>query len=163
MIKSFINNIIPFVLLIVIILVIGSGCNPSNNPNSCTYGIQYELDGNVIMYDNTQITAEIFNDAAIGKFYDIWTDESSGFYYHSTITENGETAAFDANWFSLNDVGNITFLNSKSNVNIQFEIIQGVANVGEQVQIEFSGTYEDNGTTHSITNGLICTEIDIIH
>ncbi len=129
----------------------------------CYPGISFTLDGNFVEYDNAQVTGEIFNDAAIGKFYDIWTDQNDGFYYHSTITENGETAPFAVNWFVTQDVANIVFLNDKDNVNMQFEIIQGANAVGDQVTIKFSGTYEENGTIHTITNGLICTTIDIVH
>jgi len=161
--KRFLNNLLPILMLFAGLTIIGPGCQPNDPTNNCDEGISYKLDGTRISFDNTLVTAEIFNDAAIGKFYDIWTDENSGFYYHSTITETGETSPFSSDWFTTNDVANIVFLNSKNNVVIQFEIDEGANSVNDQVTISFSGTYEENGTTHNITDGIICTTIDIVH
>ncbi len=130
---------------------------------SCDAGISYLHDGNLVSFDDSLVTGEIWNDAAIGKFYDIWTDENGGFYYHSTITETGETCGFAADWFTTDDVANIIFLNNKDNVSMTFTIVEGASVVGDQVTIEFSGSYDENGTTHQITQGVICTQIDIVH
>jgi len=163
--KSFLKNVLPLSLLVFALFIIGAGCTPNNNDptNTCTSGISYLLDGNLVSFDNAQVTSEIFNDAAIGKFYDIWTDENNGFYFHSTITETNETSGFVADWFTTSDVGNIVFLNSKSNVNMVFKIDEGANAIGDQVTISFSGTYEENGNTHTISEGLICTTIDVIN
>ena len=163
-----IKTILPVILLTITILFIGSGCgsDPSDPgpQNTCTEGISYKLDGNLISFQNSLVTAEIFNDAAIGKFYDIWTDENNGFYYHSTITETGETAPFIVDWFTTNDVANFISLNNENNVTMIFTIEQGGNAVGDLVNISFSGNYLDNtGASHTITDGLICTNIDILH
>jgi len=162
--KIIINRVIPVLLVIASTFCIGGNCSGEEPPQpSCDEGISYKLDGNLISFDNSLVTAEIWNDAAIGKFYDIWTDENGGFYYHSTITESGETSGFVSDWFTVNDVANIIFLNTKSNVNMSFGIDQGANAIGEQVTISFSGTYDENGTTHTISEGVICTTIDIVH
>ncbi len=167
--KNYIKFLFPFLLLIAGVLTIGSSCTgePVEEPEGCEEGIQFILDGNLVQFDNSQVTAEIFNDAAIGKFYDIWTDENvsgfNGFYYHSTITETGETAGFAPQWFVTDDVANITFLNDKENVDMTFDIVHGASAVGDHVEINFKGTYMENGNQHTITDGKICTTIDIVH
>ncbi len=117
-------------------------------------------------FENTQLTAEIHNDAAFGNFYDIWTDQvvngKNGFCYHSMITETDESAPFASDWFTTNDVENIIFLNNSTNVNLTFKIVRGANAVGEVVKIVFSGSYDDNGTTHQITEGKICTDKNIV-
>ncbi len=162
------NLFVKFTALSVLSLfLLALNCNPEPpaEPDVCDHtGIYYKLDGSTVSFDDAQITGEIFHDAAIGKFYDIWTDENGGFYFHSTITEDGETGPFSNNWFVTQDVANITFLNSMQNVNMQFEVVEGASAVGDRVVIKFSGTYEDsNNTTHTITDGLICTDIDVVH
>ena len=165
--KKLIKISTPFILLLVALFTIGTSCTPPPEPesnDSCNSGISYKLDGNLVSFDNALVTAEIYNDAAIGKFYDIWTDENSGFYYHSTITEDGETAPFANPWFVTSDVGNLIFLNNQSNINVTFTIVDGANAVDDQVQITFSGTYDDaTGINHSITDGIICTTIDVVH
>lgn len=169
--KHYIKHIIPFILLMLAIVVIGSNCappvDPEPEPETCDAGIQFKLDNTLIQFDNNQVTAEIFNDAAIGKFYDIWTEESvsgfNGFSYHSTITETGEQSGFASNWFVTGDVANILFLNDKENVDMSFEIIHGASAVGDHVEISFKGSYMENGTLHHITDGKICTTIDVVH
>ncbi len=168
--KQYLKHSIAFTLLLLAVLAIGSGCNPAN-PTSvqqdCEAGIEFKLDGTLIQFDNAQVTAEIFNDAAIGKFYDIWTDENvngfNGFYFHSTVTETGEEADFAPDWFVTSDVANLIFLNDKENVNVHFKIIEGANAVGDHVEIDFQGSYIENGTTHQITDGKICTSIDVVH
>lgn len=164
--KKLFKTVTPLILLAIITLFIGSSCG-SDDPNpdeNCSSGISYKLNGNLVSFQNNLITAEIHNDGAIGKFYDIWTDENNDFYYHSTITENNETAPFNVNWFSTNDVANIIFLNTQNNVTVNFTIEQGANAVGDEVKITFSGTYNDNsGVLHTITEGKICTTIDIVN
>lgn len=159
------KNLSALLLAILAISIIGSSCqDPVTPEQTCEFGVQYKLDGNLVSFPGNVITAEIHNDAAIGKFYDIWTDSNGGFYYHSTITETNEGAPFDVTWFTTNDVGNITFLNAMSNVSVTFTIEQGAAAVGDQVKIRFSGNYDDsNNVTHTITDGEICTTIDIVN
>lgn len=164
--KYFFKTGIPLILLIIATLTIGTSCSGSDDTpgNVCNSGISYKLDGNLVSFQNSLITAEIHNDAAIGKFYDIWTDENSGFYYHSTITEYGETTSFTTNWFDISDTANIIFLNNETNVNVTFTIEEGANAVGDDVKITFSGTYDDsNGVNHAITEGEICTTIDILN
>ncbi len=165
------KTITPILLLVAALFSIGQSCTPTPEPEpepeSCSNnGISYKIDGTLYEFDNAQVTAEIHNDAAIGKFYDIWTDQvvngQNGFYYHSTITDTDESAPFASDWFTTNEVGNISFLNNKTNVNITFTIIRGANAVGDPVEINFSGSYDDNGTTHQITDGKICTDIDIV-
>ena len=160
------KNLSVLLLAIGAMLIIGSSCQGTDTPeqSSCEFAVQYKLDGALVSFQESVITAEIHNDAAIGKFYDIWTDSNGGFYYHSTITETNESAPFNATWFTTNDVGNIVFLNAMSNVNVTFTIEQGAAAVGDQVTIRFSGTYDDSSNvTHTITDGKICTTIDIVN
>lgn len=156
------KNILPISLLILAVLMIGSSCgDPIPDTNECEDGIHYKLDGNLMSFSN--VTAEIHNDAVIGKFYDIWTDDNGGFYYHSTITETGEHAPYASDWFTTEDVGNIIFLNNKENVQVTFTIDDGANAVGEHVEISFSGSYVESGTTHQITEGKICTSIAIVN
>ncbi len=165
------KTITPILLLLVAFFSIIQSCKKKDKKpiqSLCSNdGIHYKIDGTLYEFDNAQVTAEIYNDAAIGKFYDIWTDQvvngQNGFYYHSTITETDESAPFASDWFTTNDVGNIIFLNNKTNVNMTFTIIRGGNAVGDPVEINFSGSYDDNGTTHQITEGKICTDIDIVH
>jgi len=44
-----------------------------------------------------------------------------------------------------------------------FTIDEGANTVGDQVTISFSGTYDENGNTHTITEVNICTTIHIVH
>ncbi|MEE9350230.1 MAG: hypothetical protein V3U80_09300 [Flavobacteriaceae bacterium] len=158
------KTFLPVLLILSAITFLGSGCGGDVPPpeNNCSNGISYKLDGSLLSFQNSSITAEIVTDGAIGKFYDIWTDENDDFYYHSTITETGETAPFATNWFVLNDVANIITFNGEPTVNIQFTIDQGANAVGDQVTISFSGTYDDSsGVNHTITEGVICTTIDV--
>jgi len=170
--KNYIKNLFPFLLLLIAISAIGSACQEpiEQDPepeDSCEAGIEFKLDNTLIQFNDAQVTAEIHNDAAIGKFYDIWTDENvsdfNGFYFHSTITETDEVSGFSSDWFVTNDVANIVFLNNKDNVNMQFRVIQGASAVGDRVVIHFSGSYEENGIPHQITEGVICTTIDIVN
>ncbi|HHB51582.1 MAG TPA: hypothetical protein ENK75_00840, partial [Saprospiraceae bacterium] len=99
--KIIVNHLIPSLLVIIASLLIGQSCTPEPDPtDTCDEGIHYKLDGTAVSYANGLVTAEIYNDAAIGKFYDIWTDENSGFYFHSTITETGETGPYNSDWFT---------------------------------------------------------------
>jgi len=164
--KKLIKISIPFMLIITALVSVGTSCheNEVEPENNCNAGISYKLDGVLMNFDNTLVTAEIYNDAAIGKFYDIWTDENTGFYFHSTITEDGETAPYASDWFTTADVGNIIFLNNQGTVNVTFQVIDGANAVSDQVQITFSGGYDDtSGVYHTITDGVICTTIDIVH
>jgi len=165
--KQLFKTGIPLILLALVTLLIGSSCGGGSETqpeDTCNSGISYKLDGNLINFDNALVTGEIHNDAAIGKFYDIWTDENGGFYYHSTITENTETAPFASDWFTTNDVANIIFLNNETNVNVTFTIEQSANAVGDDVKITFSGTYDDvSGVNHTISEGEICTTIDIVN
>ncbi len=168
--KNYIKILLPFGLLIFAISILGSGCGAepaTPEEEQCEAGIQFKQDGTLIQFNNAQVTAEIHNDAVIGKFYDIWTEEQvngfDGFYFHSTITETDEQADFSDNWFVTEDVANITFLNDSENVNVHFKVIQGASAVGDKVVIQFSGSYVKNGVTHQITEGEICTEIDAVN
>ena len=161
------KTVIPVILLFTATLFIGSSCAEPLPEPPCNE-VSYKVDGNAVVFDESLVTAEIFNDAAIGKFYDIWTDESvsghNGFYYHSTITENNETAPYTSDWFTTNDIGNLVFLNAAASVNVTFTIVEGANAVGDNVHITFSGTYDDiSGITHTITDGEICTSIDVVH
>ncbi len=163
--KQIFQTITPLILLLITTLVIGPSCNDEPEPaDSCNSGISYKLDGNLVSFPNNTITAEIHNDAAIGKFYDIWTDDNGGFYFHSTITEDNEVGFFINDWFTTSDVANMIFLNNEINVDLVFTIIEGANAVGQQVNLTFSGTYDDSsGILHQITDGEICTSIDIVN
>ena len=161
------KSVLLFLLLISLSLSFSS-CYPEEEEaqqepsEACDEGIHYILDGTLVSFPDNTVTAEIHNDAAIGKFYDIWTDHDGGFYFHSTITETGESGPFAYEWFTTDDVANITFLNSEENVYITFKIQQGANEVHDNVRITFSGTYEANGSIHEITDGVICTTIDAV-
>ncbi len=130
---------------------------------ACEIGIQYKLDGNLVSFSNTGVTAEIYpNDPNVGKIYDIWTDENSGFYFHSSVAEQGQTCGFVGNW--LTDEGaNVAGWSQMQNQNFTFTVDEEASAVDDNVKIKFSGSYEDNGTVHQITEGVICTTIDIVH
>ncbi len=150
-------------LSLVMLLTLNYSCREEDPPQAaCHSGISYKLDGTAKSFADNTVTAEIHNDAAIGKFYDIWTDANGGFYFHSTITETNETAPYAREWFTTDDVANIIFLNAKTNVNMTFKIEEGADAVNDNVKITFSGSYEENGMVHQITDGLICTTIDIV-
>ncbi|HFX17916.1 MAG TPA: hypothetical protein ENK64_02085 [Flavobacteriales bacterium] len=165
--KKLVTTILPISLLLIAIVIIGSSCNgepvEDDPQETCDSGISYKIDGNLVSFDNDQVTAEIHNDAAIGKFYDIWTDQGNGFYFHSTITETGETCGYARDWFTVDDVANITFLNDKDNVDMTFKVEQGANDVGDHVKITFHGSYLKNGTVYQITEGVICTSIDAVN
>jgi len=160
-----------FIYLCFIVLITTSqSCihiTPPPEADSCSHrGITYKIDGTLYSFDDENVTAEIRHDAAIGKFYDIWSDDNvngqNGFYFHSTVTETGEQAPYAPDWFTTDDVGNIAFLNQKTGVQITFKVIKGANAPGQPVEIDFSGTFEENGTTRHITDGKICTDIDTV-
>jgi len=112
-----------FIYLCFIVLITTSqSCihiTPPPEADSCSHrGITYKIDGTLYSFDDENVTAEIRHDAAIGKFYDIWSDDNvngqNGFYFHSTVTETGEQAPYAPDWFTTDDVGNIAFLNQKN-------------------------------------------------
>jgi len=57
--KLFFKNSFSFCLLVFALFIIGAGCNPNNNDptNSSSNGISYLLDGNLVSFDNAQVTA----------------------------------------------------------------------------------------------------------
>jgi len=151
-------------IALVLLLTLNYACREEDPPQDvCNSGISYKLDGTTVSYPDNTVTAEIYNDADLGKFYDIWTDANGGFYYHSTITETGETGPYASDWRVSADVANIIFLNAKTNVNMTFTVEEGANAESDNVKIKFSGSFEENGTIHQITEGLICTTIDIVH
>ena len=132
-------------------------------PECGEIGISYKLDGTTYEFNNASITGEIFpNNPDVGKIYDIWTDEGNGFYFHSSVAEQGQTCGFVANWLQ-NEGANIASLTQMQNQDFTFDVITEAYQVGDIVQIKFHGSYDDNNQHHEITDGYICTTIDIVH
>lgn len=164
------KNLLPIVLLLIATSIIGSSCGEDNTSadadplDTCvSAGISYVLDGQLVSYDNSTVSAAIHPDVGnvIGKNYDIYTNDQV-FHFRSSITETGETGPYSFNWATISDTANITFLDNMTNVDVTFTVESGASAVGDAVRITFSGTYSDAISDHTITNGEICTIIDAI-
>ena len=159
------QKILPLLLLIFTVLAIGSSCNGNDSPKEekCNFAISYKVDGITVTHTEDAITAEIWSgsDYPVGrKTYDIWTDEAPTFNFHSSASAQGEVSTHVGNW--QNQVGSTLLLNAvglESN-GLTFKVEQEASAVGDLVKISFSGTTVDGKV---ITDGLICTYIDIVH
>ena len=154
-------------ILFAIIAIINTSCRGEKEDDpkkeACEIGIKYKMDGNEVSFPNSGITAEIYpNDPNVGKIYDIWTDDNVGFYFHSSVAEQGQTCGFVDNWLT-EEGANIAAWTQMQDKNFTFTIDQEASAVGDNVKIKFSGSFNDNGTIHQITEGVICTTIDIVH
>ena len=163
--KTLINKGLPLFLLLTAIIFIGSSCNddkPNDEPD-CNFAISYKVDGVLTTHNENVVTAEIWpgdNYMVNKKVYDIWTDESPTFNFHTSMSLQNETSGHIANW--QENLGSTLLLNSvglESN-GLNFKTEQEASAVGDLVKISFSGTTAGGKV---ITDGLICTYIDVLH
>jgi hypothetical protein len=159
------KNILPILLLITAIGFIGSSCSGNDEPKEekCDYAITYKVDGVLVTHDENGVTAEIWpgNDYPINKkVYDIWTDEAPTFNFHTSASTQGEISTHVANW--QNSLGSTLLLNAVGleSDGLTFKVEKEASAVGDLVKISFSGTTAGG---KEITDGLICTYIDIVH
>ncbi len=159
------KKILPITLLIISIIFIGSSCNGDDGPkkDKCDFAISYTIDGVEVTHTESVVTSEIWpgdNYPINRKVYDIWTDETPMFNFHTSASAQDETSGHVGNW--QNEVGT-TLLNNavglKSN-NLTFKILKEANDINDLVKISFSGTTTDGKV---VENGLICTYIDIKH
>jgi len=163
--KTLINRLIPFLLLLTAIIFIGSSCNgdkPDEKPE-CNFAISYKVDGVLTTHIEDVVTAEIWpgdNYAVNKKVYDIWTDEAPTFNFHTSMSFQDEVSGHVDDWQT--NLGSTLLFNAvglESN-GLNFKIEQEASAVGDLVKISFSGTTVGGKV---ITDGLICTYIDILH
>ncbi len=129
-------------------------------PASCSsVAIEYSINGVTTSHVESVTTAEIWDASnyTVGKnVYDIWTDEGSGFYYHSSASNTGDTSTFVSDWQTTEGSHLIIPGFNFASSSITFTTTQEATAIGELVTIEFDGTFG----IHTI-NGTICTVIDI--
>jgi len=165
--KKLIKNILPILLLITAIVFIGSSCG-SDDPTreeeaECNFAITYKVDGVLTTHVENVVTAEIWagdNYTVNKKVYDIWTDEAPTFNFHTSASTQDEVSNHVDNWQET--IGS-TLLSNDVNLEssgLTFKIEKEAFAVGDLVKISFSGTTTSGKV---ITEGLICTYIDIVH
>jgi hypothetical protein len=164
--KTLLNKVLPLFLLLSAITFIGSSCGddgPKEEEKECNFAISYKVDGVLTTHIENVVTAEIWpgnNYTVNKKVYDIFTEEAPAFGYHTSMSFQDETSTHVANW--QEDLGSTLFSNAvdlESN-GLTFKIENEAFAVGDLVKISFSGTTVGGKV---ITNGLICTYIDILH
>ena len=163
--KTLINKGLPLFLLLAAIIFIGSSCNDDkpNDEVACDFAISYKVDGVLTTHLENVVTAEIWpgnNYTVNKKVYDIWTDEAPTFNFHTSMSLQNETSNHVANW--QEDLGSTLLLNTVGleSDGLTFKIEKEAFAVGDLVKISFSGTTVGGKV---ITDGLICTYIDILH
>ena len=163
--KTLINKGLPILLLLAAIIFIGSSCN-GDKPNdevACDFAISYKVDGVLYTHNEDVVTAEIWtgdNYTVNKKVYDIWTDEAPTFNYHTSMSFQNETSTHVSNWqeaLGSTLLSNAVGLESDG---LTFKIEQEAFAIGDLVKISFSGTTVGGKV---ITEGLICTYIDVLH
>ena len=164
--KTLLKNTRKILVLITITIIIFS-CDKDDNKRpkkeKCDYAISYKVDGVLYSHAEAVVTAEIWpgNNYPINKkVYDIWTDEAPTFNFHTSASAQDEVSGHVANW--QNNLGSTLLLNTVGleSDGLTFKIKKEAFAVGDLVQISFSGTTTGG---KAITDGLICTYIDIVH
>ncbi len=162
-----IKTISPFVLLLIAMSIIGPACappvDPEPEPEACEFAITYTIDGTTITHTEAQVTAEIWpasNYAVNKKVYDVWTDVNPQFYFHSSASDQDEISQHTAHWQEIE--GSNIILNDANleSSGLEFKVVKAASAVGDLLKISFKGTTAGG---HEVTNGLICTTIDILH
>jgi len=165
--KLVFSKIAPIFLLLTAIIFIGSSCRDDSPPleeeNACNFAISYKVDGTLTTHTENVVTAEIWpgdNYTVNKKVYDIFTDEAPTFNFHTSMSLQNETSVHVANW--QDNLGATLLLNTigLESDGLNFKILQEASAVGDLVKISFSGTTVGGKV---ITEGLICTYIDILH
>lgn len=161
------KTIIPLILLFTATLFIGSSCGSDETRNDeeveCQFAISYKVDGVLTTHIEDVVTAEIWpgdNYAVNKKVYDIWTEEAPTFNFHTSMSFQDEVSGHVLNWQT--DLGS-TLLSNAVNLEsggLTFTILQEAFAVDDLVKISFSGTTTGGKV---ITEGLICTYIDVLH
>ena len=163
--KTLINKVLPILLLLAAIIFIGSSCN-GDKPNdevACDFAISYKVDGVLNTHNEDVVTAEIWpgdNYTVNKKVYDIWTDEAPTFNFHTSMSFQDEISTHVSNW--QEDLGSTLLLNTVGleSDGLTFKIEKEASAIDDLVKISFSGTTVGGKV---ITEGLICTYIDILH
>jgi hypothetical protein len=142
---------------------VGSNENDGPKEETCEFALSYKVDGTLITHNHTEIIAEIWpgdNYAVDKKVYDIWTDEAPTFNFHTSASGQGETSGHVNNWQT--DIGTTLLLNDVNleSSGLSFTIIKEAFEVDDLIKISFSGTTTGGKI---ITDGMICTKIDIKH
>ena len=163
--KNSLKNLIPLLILVVSMLFIGSSCNQDEptKVDKCDFAISYKVDGVLKTHVENVVTAEIWpgnNYTVNKKVYDIWTDEAPTFNFHTSMSFQDEISTHVTNW--QEDLGSTLLLNTVGleSDGLTFKIEKEAFAVGDLVKISFSGTTIGGKV---ITEGLICTYIDILH
>ena len=165
--KTILKQTIPFILLLTAIVFIGSSCGSDETRNNeeaeCNFAISYKVDGVLTTHIEDVVTAEIWpgdNYTVNKKVYDIWTDEAPTFNFHTSASGQDEVSGHVENWQNM--IGS-TLLSNAVNLEsngLTFKIEKEAFIVDDLVKISFSGTTVGGKV---ITEGLICTYIDVLH
>jgi hypothetical protein len=165
--KTLTKNILSLFLFLTAIVLIGSSCSDDDGPKeeekACNFAISYKVDGVLTTHIENVVTAEIWpenNYTVNKKVYDIFTEEAPTFNYHTSMSFQDETSTHVSNWQEV--LGSTLIpntVNLESN-GLTFKIENEAFVVGDLVKISFSGTTVGGKV---ITEGLICTHIDILH
>lgn len=160
--KTFLN------IILLTLLLTNIGCDGDDKDKdeptpSCDFAISYKVDGVLTTHIEEVVTSEIWsgsNYPVNRKVYDIWTEESPTFNFHTSMALQGEVSHHTSDW--QNSLGSTLLLNAVGleSDNLTFIIEQEASSVGDLVKISFSGTTTSG---HAITDGLICTKIDTVH
>jgi len=131
------------------------------NSNCTTTAIEYRINNTTTNHIENVVTAEIWdvsNYPLITKnVYDIWTDDGTGFNFHSSASNTGDVSNHVPDW-QTTEGSNLIIGGDTVNV-LNVQITQQAGAVGDLVTIEFSGTL-NNGDN---IVGTICTIIDLYH
>jgi len=168
--KTLINRVIPILLLLTAIISIGSSCRDDNNapvePCEGDEFLNYTIDEGAPVNLDAWTAKILMDQGADGDAFDIWDDDD--FYIHSSSTEEGTYQYIvdyhNESGFALYIPGVIDPFNTgTSDISITFTIEQSTNEVGDCIEISFSGTYVDSdGQAHTIS-GVIHVALDILH
>lgn len=165
--KSILKNSVTLILSLTAIILIGSSCGDDSGSKekdpACNFAISYKVDGVLTTHIEDVVVSEIWsgdNYIVNKKVYDIWTDEAPVFNFHTSMSFQGEISTHVSNW--QESLGATLLLNGANleSGDLTFKIENEAFSVDDLVKISFSSTTTGGKV---ITDGLICTYIDILH
>lgn len=161
--KNF-KNLVSLILVLTTLFV-SSSCNKDDpeKEEECQFAITYKVDGELTTHVEDVVFSEIWpgdNYSVNKKVYDIWTEQTPTFNFHTSMSYQDEVSGHVDNWQA--DLGSTLLLNTVGlkSEGLTFKIEKEAFIVGDLVKISFSGTTLGG---KEITEGLICTYIDVAH
>ena len=167
--KTIFKNLIVILFLVVSMLFIGSSCNNDETPIEPCGGdefLNYTIDNGTPVNLDAWTAKILIAQGADDDAFDIWDDDN--FYIHSSSTQEGTyqyvVDYHNESGFNLFIPGVIDPFNvGTSNISITFTITQSGSEIGDCIEISFTGTYTDGeGQNHTIS-GEIQVALDIVH